>query len=64
MAQVQPSEMPAFLWSFAYFFCLLCGYYMIRPLRDALGIVGGVENLHWLFTSVFVVMLAVVPLYG
>lgn len=27
-------EAAALLWSFAYFFCLLCGYYILRPLRE------------------------------
>jgi len=52
------------LWSFAYFFCLLAGYYVLRPLRDEMGIAGGVRNLQWLFTATFLVMLAAVPLYG
>ncbi len=52
------------LWSFAYFFCLLCGYYILRPVRDEMGIQGGVENLQWLFTGTFVTMLAAVPLFG
>src|SRR3954468_17503623 len=52
------------LWSFAYFFCLLAGYYILRPLRDEMGVAGGVKNLQWLFTATFVVMLAAVPLYG
>jgi ATP:ADP antiporter, AAA family len=52
------------LWSFAYFFCLLAGYYILRPLRDEMGVAGGVRNLQWLFTATFVVMLAAVPLYG
>jgi AAA family ATP:ADP antiporter len=54
----------ALLWSFAYFFCLLSGYYILRPLRDEMGIAGGVRNLQWLFTATFVVMLAAVPIYG
>ena len=62
--QINPVEIRAFIWSFLYFFSLLCGYYIIRPMRDALGITGGVENLHWLFTGTFVVMLAAVPLFG
>jgi len=61
---VRPAEMRALLWSFAYFFCLLAGYYVLRPLRDEMGIAGGVRNLQWLFTATFVVMLAAVPLYG
>ncbi len=60
----RPGEMRALLWSFAYFFCLLAGYYVLRPLRDEMGIAGGVRNLQWLFTATFVVMLAAVPVYG
>jgi ATP:ADP antiporter, AAA family len=62
--QVEPHELPALLWSFAYFFALLCGYYIVRPMRDAMGIAGGVEQLHWLFTGTFLAMLAAVPLFG
>lgn len=61
---VRPEEARALLWSFAYFFCLLAGYYVLRPLRDEMGIAGGVRNLHWLFTATFFVMLAAVPLFG
>ncbi|MBI2509550.1 MAG: MFS transporter [Betaproteobacteria bacterium] len=61
---VRPVEVRALLWSFAYFFCLLAGYYVLRPLRDEMGIAGGVRNLPWLFTATFIVMLAVVPVFG
>jgi AAA family ATP:ADP antiporter len=61
---VRPEEVRAMLWSFAYFFCLLAGYYILRPLRDEMGVAGGVRNLQWLFTATFVVMLAAVPVYG
>lgn len=62
--QLRPAEIRAVCWSFGYFFCLLCGYYILRPLRDEMGIIGGVDNLHWLFTGTFLVMLAAVPLFG
>lgn len=61
---VKPEEIRALLWSFAYFFCLLCVSYILRPIRDEMGITGGVKNLPWLFTATFGAMLAVVPLYG
>ena len=61
---VRPGEVRALCWSFAYFFCLLAGYYVLRPLRDEMGIAGGVRNLQWLFTATFLVMLAAVPLFG
>jgi AAA family ATP:ADP antiporter len=57
-------ERSAALWSFAYFFALLAGYYVLRPLRDQMGIAGGVRNLPWLFTATFVSLLVAQPLYG
>jgi ATP:ADP antiporter, AAA family len=57
-------ERSAALWSFAYFFTLLAGYYVLRPLRDQMGIAGGVKNLPWLFTATFLSLLVAQPLYG
>lgn len=59
-----PAERGAALWSFAYFFMLLAGYYVLRPLRDQMGIAGGVKALPWMFTATFVTLLVVQPLYG
>lgn len=61
---LRAGELPALLISFAYFFFLLCAYYIIRPLRDEMGILGGIKNLPWVFTGTFLVILAMVPLYG
>lgn len=61
---VRAEEVAALLWSFAYFFFLLGGYYVLRPLRDAMGLEGGVRNLQWLFTATFVAMAVAVPLFG
>ena len=58
------AERPAVRWAFLYFFAILCGYYILRPLRDEMGIVGGVKNLPWQFTATFVVMLLAVPFYS
>jgi AAA family ATP:ADP antiporter len=64
LIDARPGELRALLISFAYFFCLLCGYYMLRPLREEMGIAGGVDKLHWVFTATFLAMLAAVPLFG
>jgi len=64
LVNVEPNEVRGLLWAFAYFFSLLCSYYIIRPIRDEMGIAGGVENLQWLFTGTFLVMVAVVPVFG
>jgi len=37
------AESPPLLWSFLYFFCLLSGYYVLRPVRDAMGASSDVE---------------------
>ena len=42
---VKRGEVAALLWSFAYFFSLLCGYYVLRPIRDEMGIAGGTRAL-------------------
>jgi AAA family ATP:ADP antiporter len=57
-------ERAAALWSFGYFFSLLAGYYVLRPLRDQMGIAGGVQHLPWLLTATFVALIAAQPLYG
>ena len=57
-------ERGALWWSFAYFFVLLAGYYVLRPLRDEMAIAGGVRNLPWMFTATFATLLAAQPLYG
>lgn len=62
--QFEPGEGRALLWSFSYFFALLCSYYIIRPMRDEMGILGGVENLQWLFTGTLLAMTAAIPLFG
>ena len=61
---LQPGEPAAVAWSLFYFFCLLSSYYMLRPLRDEMGIQAGVDQLQWLFSATFVVMAGAVPLFG
>jgi AAA family ATP:ADP antiporter len=61
---LREGEARAVGWSFAYFFCLLAAYYVLRPIRDEMGIAGGVRNLPWLFTATFLTMLVAVPIFG
>jgi AAA family ATP:ADP antiporter len=62
--KVKPGETAALLLGFALHFCVLASYYLVRPLRDALGLEGGAGQLQWLFTATFVVMLLMVPVFG
>jgi AAA family ATP:ADP antiporter len=64
LAGLLPEERPAVAAGFLLFFCLFAGYFMLRPVRETMGITGGVQQLQWLFTATFVVMLVAVPIYG
>src|SRR5947199_3267297 len=59
-----PHDLSALAWAFAYFFLLLCSYYLLGPVRDALAVEAGTEKLQWLFTGTFAAMLALVPAFG
>jgi AAA family ATP:ADP antiporter len=59
--EVRPAEMRALGWSWLYIFSVLSSYYILRPIRDEMGVAGGVENLQWLFTGTLLGMLSVNP---
>lgn len=62
--QATRDELPAVVWSFVYFFSLLAGYYVLRPIRDEMGLQLGPGVLQELFTWVFLTMLVLVPVFG
>ncbi|HET9597229.1 MAG TPA: MFS transporter [Anaeromyxobacteraceae bacterium] len=64
LVDVRRDELGALLLSFCYFFALLCGYYVLRPIRDEMGISRGVDKLPVLFTGTFVAMAVASPLFG
>jgi len=64
LVKIEAGEGRASLISFSIFFFLLCGYYILRPIRDSMAITGGVDNIQWLFTATFVGILIIVPLFG
>ena len=61
---VRPDEARALAWSWLYVFALFLAYYVLRPIRDELGVAGGVRNLPWLFTGTLLAMLAANPLFA
>jgi AAA family ATP:ADP antiporter len=64
VVDARAGELPALFAGFALFFCLFAGYFMLRPIRETMGITAGVDKLQWLFTATFVTMLLAVPLFG
>ncbi|TVP75744.1 MAG: MFS transporter [Gemmatimonadales bacterium] len=63
LVDVRDEEVAALVWSCVYFFLVLAAYFVIRPIRDQMGIAGGVENLAWLFTGTLVGMLVLHPVF-
>lgn len=61
---VRPAELRALGWAWLYIFSLLFSYYVLRPIRDEMGVAGGVENLQWLFTGTLLGMIACNPLFA
>src|ERR1700749_3388791 len=54
---IQPEEVPVLFWCWLYIFAVLSSYYILRPIRDQMGVAGGVNNLPWLFTGTLIAML-------
>jgi AAA family ATP:ADP antiporter len=64
LLDVRDEDLPPVAGGFALFFLLFAGYFMLRPVRETMGIAGGVDKLQWLFTGTFVAMLVAMPLFG
>jgi len=64
VVRLRPGEGTRLRWAFLYSFSLLCSYYLLRPLRDEMGIRGGIGELHWVFTGTFFATLAAAPLFA
>ena len=56
IVDVKPEEIRALWLGFIFFFVVLAGYYVIRPVRDNIGATY-FENLWWMFTVVLVTMI-------
>ena len=63
LVAVEHGEWPRLAMAFFYFFFLLGGYFMLRPVRGTIAS-NNSDILHWLYTGTFITMLAIVPAFG
>jgi len=56
--------LPLALLSALFFFCVLCGYFCLRPVREALGVSRGMDDLRWLFVGSSIGSLVAVLAFG
>jgi ATP:ADP antiporter, AAA family len=61
---VDRSELPSVVTAFFLFFCVLGGYFAVRPVRETVGTILGRDRVANLWLVTWIVSLAIVPVYG
>ena len=61
---MKKAEVPLAFLSALFFFFILCGYFFLRPVREAMGVSGGMGQLRWLFILTSIVSLLSVLAFG
>ena len=49
LVNMERGELPLAAMSALFFFLVLCGYFFLRPVREAMGVARGMDELRWLF---------------
>tara|TARA_Y100000590_G_scaffold394244_1_gene473155 strand:- start:8213 stop:9562 length:1350 start_codon:yes stop_codon:yes gene_type:complete len=62
--RIKKVELPLALLGALYFFCVLCGYFFLRPVREAMGVSRGMSDLRWLFIVTSILSLVAVLAFG
>ena len=62
--RIEPGEKRAVFTAFALMFCVMGGYFSVRPIRETVGTILGeaVTSDTWIWTAVFAI--AIIPVYG
>ena len=64
LTAVERREVPTVVTAFFLFFCVLGGYFAVRPVRETVGTILGRDRVADLWLATWVFSLAIVPLYG
>jgi ATP:ADP antiporter, AAA family len=62
--EIDSKEMPAVIAAFLLIFCVMCGYFAVRSVRETAGTILGKERVANLFLVTWIASLAIVPAYG
>lgn len=62
--RVRSGEWRAVALSFAYFFCVLAAYYVVRPVREQLSAAVGSTQLPWFYGATFLATLVLSPVFA
>ena len=61
---IERREVPAVATSFLLFFCIMAGYFAVRPVRDTVGTLIGADRLADLWIGTAAASIVVIPVYG
>jgi AAA family ATP:ADP antiporter len=61
---IERGEYVAVAWSFAYFFCILSSYYIVRPVRETMAVGSGPQTIPYLFIGTFIAMMFATSIFG
>src|ERR671918_2427513 len=64
LTSVERRELPLVVTAFFLFFCVLGGYFAVRPVRETVGTILGRDRVANLWLATWIVSLGIVPLYG
>lgn len=64
MLNMRRGELPLAMVAASFYFCVLCGYFFLRPVREAMGVSRGMDDLRWLFVGTSLASLAIVLIFG
>ena len=64
LTAVERHEMPIVVVAFFLFFCVLGGYFAVRPVRETVGTILGRDRVANLWVATWIASLAIVPIYG
>jgi len=64
LGNMEPGEERSTLLAALYFFFALASYFILRAMRDAVGVAAGTGNLPWLFTGTLITTLVMNPVYA
>jgi ATP:ADP antiporter, AAA family len=64
LTSVERRELPLVVTASFLFFCVLGGYFAVRPVRETVGTILGRDRVANLWLATWIVSLAIVPIYG
>ena len=64
LGTIEPGEGRSTMMGALYFFFALASYFILRAVRDAVGVAAGTSTLPWLFTGTLITTLVMNPVYA